>query len=127
MTPHSLRALFDALGFTAVVIGGGTLPRKEGNRRAREFAGLIEEFCRHAVPEAFEGREGDAPVIVTTGPGGKFAAAERMATAIVELYRKTGGCQPQDLLACGFTQDEIDRHWPMAFGFAKVALNIADA
>jgi hypothetical protein len=57
MTPTDLRVLCTALGFTAVVMKSETTPRKEGARRAREFARLIEEFCRETVPEAFEANQ----------------------------------------------------------------------
>jgi hypothetical protein len=50
-----------------------------------------------------------------------------MATAIVELYREKGGCQPQDLLSKGFTNEEIDRHWTLAKALAQVELNIMDS
>jgi hypothetical protein len=82
------------------------------------------------VPEAFEQRgEEDMQVVdlVNTEPEGKFGTAERMATAIVELYREQGGCLPQDLLTKGFLNDEIVRHWAMANALAKIELNIMDS
>lgn len=129
MTRIDLRVLCAALGFTAVVMQGGRIPRQEGARRASEFAGLIEEYCRITVPEAFEHREEDMQVVdlISTEPEGKFGPAERMATAIVEIYREQGGCLPQDLLTKGFTNDEIVRHWPMAHALAKIELNIMDS
>jgi hypothetical protein len=130
MTPMQLRVLCAALGFTAVVMQGGKLPKQEGARRASEFAGLIEEYCRVAVPEALEQnghKEMQVVGVINTEPEGKFGPAERMATAIVEIYREQGGCLPQDLLARGFTNEEIVRHWPMAYALAKVELNIMDS
>lgn len=127
MTPTDLRLLCAALGFTAVVSHGGKAPKQEAARRAREFARLIEEFCRLAVPEAIERQEGeDMRVVdlVTEKPEAKFGPAERMATAMVEIYREQGGCLPQDLIAKGFTPEEIDRHWAMAKALALVELNI---
>jgi hypothetical protein len=99
-----LRALCAALGFTTVVMQGGRVPKQEAARRASDVAGLIEEFCRIAVPKAFEHAEEEVMQVVdlvTTRPEGKFGPAERMATAIVEIYREQGGCLPQDLLAQG--------------------------
>lgn len=113
------RVLCAALGFTAVVTQGGKLPKKEAAIRAAAFAGLIEEFCRVSVPEAF-GETGEEPA-------GKFAVAERMATAIVEIMKEQGGCLPHDLAAKGFTYEEIDRHWAMAKALAHVELKITDA
>jgi hypothetical protein len=130
MTPMDLRVFCAALGFTAVVMQGGKVPKQEGTRRASEFAGLIEEHCQITVPEALEqGKEEEMQVVdlVTTKPEGKFGPAERMATAIVEIYREQGGCLPQDLLTKGFLNDEIVRHWAMANALAKIELNIMDS
>ncbi len=130
MTLTDLRLLCAALGFTAVVIHGGKAPKREAARRAGEFARLIEEFCRLSVPEAIKGEKGeDMRVVdlVTEKPEAKFGPAERMATAIAEIYRKQGGCLPQDLIAKGFTPEEIDRHWAMAKALALVELKIMDA
>jgi hypothetical protein len=130
MTRMDLRVLFRALGFTAVVMQGGKVPKAEGARRAAAFASLIEEFCRISVLEAFENREGEnmrVVDLVTTDPEGKFELAERMATAIAEIYQEKGGCLPHDLAAKGFTYEEVDRHWPMARALAHVELKIMDS
>ena len=130
MNAGDFRVLCAALGFTAVAMRGGRLPKKDVALRASVFARLIEEFCRTVVPEAFEETGGENMRVVdleTSGPGGRFSRAERMATAIVELYREQGGCLPQDLLAKGFTNDEIDRHWAMAKALAQVELDIMDS
>jgi hypothetical protein len=128
MTPTYLRALCAALGFTAVAVQGGKLPADEGARRAAQFANLIEEFCRHMVPEAFETHESLRVFdLVKVGSEGRFAVVERIADAIVDLYREQGGCLPQDLLARGFAREEIERHWAMAKALAQVAMNITDA
>lgn len=57
----------------------------------------------------------------------KFSVAERMATAIVAIMRGQEGCLPHDLVAKGFTRDEIDRHWAMAKALAHVELNLTDS
>ncbi len=128
MTPTYLRVLCSALGLTAVVVQGGKLPREEGTKRAIQFASLIEDFCRETVPEAFED-SGLLRVVdvVSTDSQSVYAVAERMATAIADLYREQGGCLPQDLLAKGFRNDEIIRHWAMANALAKIELNIMDS
>lgn len=126
-TAMDLRVLCAALGFTAVVMQGGRVSKEEGKHRAATFGGLIEDFCREYVPEAFEETGNGMPAIATTGPGGKFAQAERMATVIIGIYREKGGCVEHDLSEKGFTDDEIQRHWAMANALAKVALNITDA
>jgi hypothetical protein len=130
MTLRDLRALCAALGFTAVVMQGGKLPKKEGAMRAMAFSGLIEEFCRASVPEAFE--ETGEDTSRASDPAApedeeKFAVAQRMATAIIEIMREQGGCLPHDLAARGFTYEEIDRHWAMAKALAYVALKMTDA
>jgi hypothetical protein len=124
MTPTDLRVLCTALSFSFVVTQGGKAPKKEGARRATAFAALIEEFCRQSVPDAFATAEDGG-----RGPasGSKFATAERIATVIVQLYRKQGDCLPKDLLTEGFTAEEIDRHWAMAKALAFVELNIKDS
>lgn len=130
MTPSDLRVLCVALGFTAVVMQGEKVPKQDCARRASEFAGHIEEYCRLTVPEAFEQREDEDMQVVdliSTEPEGKFGPAQRMTTAIVEIYREQGGCLPQDLLSKGFTNDEIDRHCAMAKALAYVELNIMDS
>jgi hypothetical protein len=129
-TPTNLRVLYTALGFTAVVMQGGTLPKKEGARRATQFAGLIEEFCRASVPEAYEAAEKEnAGIDELEGPepAGKFALVARMATAIVAIIKEKDGCLPHDLAAQGFTYEEIDRHWRMAKALAYVELKIMDS
>jgi hypothetical protein len=130
MTLTDLRVLCAALGFTAVVMQGGKLPKNEGASRATGFAGLIEEFCRASVPEAFE-ETGDENIRVvdleTSEPEGRFSLADRMATAIAAIIREQGGCLPHDLVAKGFTHEEIDRHWTMAKALAYVELKIMDS
>jgi len=47
------RLLFTSLGFLSVVMqGDDTMTNRAG--RARTMASLIEEFCRWAVPDAFD-------------------------------------------------------------------------
>ena len=129
-TLKDLRVLCTALGFTAVVMQGGTPPKKEGAGRAAQFAGLIEEFCRASVPEAFEATEKENVRVADLElpePEGKFAFAARMAAAIVAIIKEKDGCLPYDLAAKGFTYEEIDRHWPMAKALAYVELKIMDS
>ena len=52
MTNVSLKTLCTALGFTAVVMRGGELPKKDAALRATGFANLIETFCLEATPDA---------------------------------------------------------------------------
>jgi hypothetical protein len=128
MKPTDFRLLCMALGFTAVVLQGDKIPKQHGALRAAALADLIGAFCQAAVPEAFE----DA-AYGKHGPAGSkesertIATAQRMATAIIEIMRETGGCLPQDVIARGFTPGEVERHWPMAKGFAHVELKIMDA
>jgi hypothetical protein len=125
MTPTDLRVLCTALSFSLVVMQGGNGPKEEGACRATAFAALIEEFCRQSVPDAFATAkdEGRGHAVCP----GMFATAERMAKVIVRLYRGQGGCLPQDLLAEGFTAEEIDRYWAMAKALAFVEFNIKDS
>ena len=52
MSSVSLKTLCTALGFTAVVMQGGKLPKKDAALRATGFANLIEDFCLEATPDA---------------------------------------------------------------------------
>lgn len=130
MKLRDLRVLCTALGFTAVVIKDGKLPRKEAAQRALKFAELTEEFCRLSLPETFgaagEENRGEAGSEAQKTEA-KFPVAERMASAIVAIIREQGGCLPHELLAKGFTHEEIDRHWAMAKALAYVELNITDS
>ena len=48
MTGLTPQLLFTALGFTAVALGGSA--RSNDAESVRQFAGLIESFCRDAAP-----------------------------------------------------------------------------
>ncbi|MDX2028387.1 MAG: hypothetical protein SFW62_07105 [Alphaproteobacteria bacterium] len=120
MTSIDLKTLCHALGFTAVVMKDG-VSQKNGAARATGLAGMIEEFCRTALPNSFsENSE-------TSNPGGKFPLAQRMASTIVELYQAQGGCSPHDLLERGFSRDDVSRYWPLAKALAFVEMNIMDS
>jgi hypothetical protein len=47
--------------------------------------------------------------------------AARMAPVITAVTRARGGCLPQDLIAYGFTNDEIARCWTLARGLAAIS------
>jgi hypothetical protein len=110
-----LRTLCNALGFTVVVIHGHGMIRRKGEatRRALNFARLIEEFCLAQIENRAEpSREGSMAIVA------------RMVDAIVEVVTaQEGHCKPDDLLAKGFTREEIDRHWRMAQALAYVKMN----
>ena len=55
-----------------------------------------------------------------------FTRYEKMTKAIVGVLRQKGECYPKDLEALGFSSDEIEEKWAMAYAFAKVELNWAD-
>ncbi len=56
----------------------------------------------------------------------KYAPYERMATAIVDLTKKNGGCLPQDLLEHGFTKQETLDLWHMAEAMAQIELRLME-
>jgi hypothetical protein len=110
-----LRTLCNALGFTVVVSHGHGMIRRKGEatRRALNFARLIEEFCLAQMENP------------TEQPHEGLAIVTRMTDAIVELVaEQEGRCNPDDLLAKGFTREEIDRHWKMAQALAYVKMNV---
>lgn len=115
-----------ALAFTAVAMkDGNCMPDAE---RATGLAYLIKQFCRATMPEAFADEDiGTRAVGADLSPQGKFRMAERMADAIVKIIRETDACLPQDLVAEGFTSEEIERHWAMARALAQVELNMMDS
>jgi hypothetical protein len=63
---------------------------------------------------------------VSNGQEDKFAPYERMATTIVELTKKNGGCLPQDMLQHGFTTQETLELWHMANAMAEVELKLME-
>lgn len=65
--------------------------------------------------------------IHTENPDRKFSVFERMASAIVELTQRNGGCLPQDLLSLGFTKDETAEQWRMATALATIELKMSKA
>lgn len=101
MDAANRRFLCTALGFTVMLLRGETIPDGERAARALGIAGLIEAFCREA---------GDAAVV------------DRMAVAIAGISRQQGGCLPPDVIARGFTPDEVSRYWQYAKALAAVAL-----
>jgi hypothetical protein len=62
--------------------------------------------------------------LITTDEDKRFAPAGRMATAIIEITQKNGGCLPQDLNERGFTPAEVAEHWHMAQSLAAVEMNL---
>jgi len=62
--------------------------------------------------------------LITTDTDKRFAPAGRMATAIIDMTRKQGGCLPQDLNAHGFSPDEVAQHWRMAKALADVEMKL---
>ena len=62
--------------------------------------------------------------LVTHGMDAKFAAAGRMATAIIQVIQQKGECLPQDLYGKGFSAQEVREHWHMANSLAEVELRI---
>ena len=52
--------------------------------------------------------------LITDKTTRRFEPAGRMASAIIEITRDTGGCLPQDLNEKGFTPEEVIDHWPLA-------------
>jgi hypothetical protein len=129
MTLTDFRLICTALGFAAVAMQSGNKSLEgEGASRAVGMAKLIEEFCRTAIPEAFERTEiEEAFGFAAPESEGVITAAGDMAGAIVEIMKEQGGCLPQDLTAKGFSQEEIDRHWVMARALAAVKMNMSDA
>ena len=98
--------------------------------RATGLAYLIKEFCRTTVPEAFEDEAGirlPTPSVPRLRPQAKFGIAERMAGVIAKLMRENDSCMPQDIIAEGFSAEEVERHWAMARALAQVELNMMDS
>ena len=73
---------------------------------------------RATVPEAFAEEVEFATRGIGAGinPEGKFAVADRMASAIVKTMLEKDECQPQDLLPLGFTQEEFAARYQIPIG-----------
>lgn len=59
---------------------------------------------------------------ITTKTDKKFEPAARMADVIVEMILETGNCEQQDLLAEGFSRQDIAALWHFANALAAVEL-----
>ena len=55
-------------------------------------------------------------------PRCKYFRHWRMATAIIDLTHRNGGCAAQDLLAFGFTSQETKELWPLSHVMAAIEL-----
>jgi hypothetical protein len=66
-------------------------------------------------------------IVSVQGDDRVFAPCELMATAIVELLKSNCRCGAADLEAKGFSPEEIEPHWRMAYGLAKVELRWMEA
>jgi hypothetical protein len=55
---------------------------------------------------------------------GKFVPYQHMASAIIFLTCKNGGCEPQDLLALGFSKEEAAKRWDTARAMANVEMRL---
>ena len=111
MTAADQRVLFTALGFLAVILSD--VPKEKQALRATAIARLIKSFCMAAVPEAFghDCAKDDASL------------RDRMVPVIAAIIEADGTCNPHELENHGFTQDEITRHWQMAYALARVTIN----
>jgi hypothetical protein len=127
MKPLDVRLLCTALGFSTIVSRDG----RAGKKAIMGFAKLIEEFCQATIPEAFEAANGngEGDISETSNPEAKIleSVVQRMADAIVQIYREQNGCLPQDLQSKGFSSEEIEKHWAMAKALAAVKMNMSDS
>ena len=64
--------------------------------------------------------------MIFDNPNNKFAPYWRMAKAIIEQTHKKGECEPQDLLALGFTKQETIDLWHMANAMAAVEMGLVE-
>lgn len=54
----------------------------------------------------------------------KFAPYQRMANIIIHLTLWHGGCQQEDLLPLGFSEEETKDRWHMAHAMAAIELKL---
>ena len=52
---------------------------------------------------------------------------DRMVAAVVKIIKAYGYCEPNDVIAKGFTAGEVERHWALAYALAKTQLNMMDS
>jgi len=65
--------------------------------------------------------------LITTDTDKKFEPAGRMADAIIAILKKHGKCDQQDLKTNGFSKNEIETHWPLAYSLAAVEIRFMSA
>ena len=198
MTHIDRNLFFKALGFLTVVIAGKA-EKKNALGKAELMSGLIEEYCREKLPEAFlpieekapcwlldlilrtmkkqhkEGCAVDLPedqklmdhlfqrlqerqffyltdgsqdpalqtqafthlleqdnrhvaseakmmVVTIEGDPNTFTPYHHLATAIAEKIEETGECLKEDMKKAGFSSEEIQKNWNMAYVLAQVEL-----
>ncbi|MDX9689757.1 MAG: hypothetical protein RBT70_04725 [Alphaproteobacteria bacterium] len=81
---------------------------------------FLEEEIRHA-------KDADAMASTAQSENDIHAAYQDMMDAIVDVLKENGECVPADLKAKGFSQNDIERRWAMAYALARVKLNWMDA
>ncbi len=64
--------------------------------------------------------------LTSDDPYKKFASHERMANAILDVMRKKGHCTQDDLLALGFSKQEVAELWHMAYAMADIELKLCE-
>jgi hypothetical protein len=106
------KVLFTALGFLAVILKGES--GADQGKHALELADLIESFCRFHLPDAFESQPDSTDA----------SSLDHVTSVITDILNSKGTCSRQDLRDHGFAEDEIERHWRMAYALACVAFNI---
>lgn len=122
MTALSPQLLFTALAFTSVV-GRDGLPSEDKAPKITALAGLMDAYCRAAVPEAFAPttkRRKPVKCAVVQGHDDDMALSSRMASAIVAVLERQGTCEPSALATHGFSPEDIERCWPLAKALAEV-------
>lgn len=61
--------------------------------------------------------------LITTATDKRFEPVARMADAIVAMILETGDCEQKDILARGFTRQDITCLWHFANALAFIELN----
>jgi len=106
----------------------GVYERLIQRHRAYAHDDMIADAVLYFLEEENEHvKEANMMIIRVQGEDDIFTPCQGMATAIAEILKTKGACNPSDLEAKGFSPSEVKRHWSMAYALAKVELNWMDA
>lgn len=86
---------------------------------------ILKRIGENLGPQANNRTGDDARHLRVEGISGDlhyFTAPAPLAVEIAAVLRKQGGCARADIRAAAFSQEELDRHWGVAYALAQIYL-----